>query len=175
MYNLDVFNSIIFNNFLFIILIIYLLTYFINIFLIFLLITSFTFGSNNILKVIKNLVLRKNYYYFLLLVFGCLVGLPPLSIFISKFVLSFFIFYKFNIFISFSFYLFIIFNIFFYAQVFKLIKKVEYTANELQKNPQGLKNTLVLKNLLITIGVFFIFFFILFFKDIFFIFYFLLF
>lgn len=61
-----------------------------------------------------------------------MVGIPPLSGFVVKLTLSYFIFLKSSIFTLFMFYIIILLNVFFYVQYLKLLKDSELTSIELE-------------------------------------------
>jgi NADH:ubiquinone oxidoreductase subunit 2 (subunit N) len=158
--------TFIFNKLLSVYLIIYFIIYFLNLYLLLNVLGNYTFNSNNFLSIIKSSLFNKYNYYYLLLVFSSLIGIPPLSTFVTKFMLLYVISYKNNILILLGFYLLIILNIFFYIQFLKLLKKVELTHLDLLKvvnNKHSINkfNKILLNNILI----FFIFFFFFFFKD----------
>jgi len=173
-YNFLTNNFYLLDNFLFLSVLIYLLVYFFNIGSIFILINS-NQNSNNIFKILKNLILIKRNYYYFLLIFASLAGLPPLSIFISKFFLSFLVFYKHGIIFCIIFYAFIILNFFFYIQFFKLIKKQKYLNSDISNINKNFKINKFFKYFILNIFIFFILFFLFYFKDFIFIFYFLMF
>ena len=133
-------ENYIYNKLLFIFLFIFLFVYFINLLVLFILFSNKYNNSNNFLKLIKITTLSKKNFYYLLLVFSSLIGIPPLSGFVSKLILVFLFTFKFNLFNLILVYLFIIFNVFFYLQFLKLINKKELMYFDILKNKKNTQN-----------------------------------
>lgn len=158
------------NKISFIFLFIFLLIYFLNLlFLLFLFSNKYNI-TNNFLKLIKTTIFKKTDLYYLLLVFSSMLGIPPLSGFISKFILIFLISFKVNLFNLILVYIFVIFNVFFYLQILKLVNKAEFSYFDIIKNkkkhPNNFKNNKFTKNYIMLVLALFLLLLIFFIKDI---------
>ena len=110
---------------------IFLVSYFLSTILLVVLLGVNNYPTNNIFRSIKVSIKKNNLDYFWLSI-ASLVGIPPLSGFVVKLTLSYFIFLKSSIFTLFMFYIIILLNVFFYVQYLKLLKDSELTSIELE-------------------------------------------